>query len=115
VSDQQSFDTLLRNLRGGDVSVQLTEELDRMHTAMLEMVNEHHAEAKGSITLKLNFKTDPKGVVHIDPDITSKLPRPKPGTAVRWLSSSGFAEHDPAQQSLPLRGVPSIEHREERP
>jgi|GEM_PF-4500936 len=112
MSDKKAFTNFLAGLAGGDVAIRLTEDLEKMHTALVEQVNENHSAAKGSITIKLDFKADVQGVVNIDCDVKCKEPRTGTGTTVRWLSDSGFGSEDPRQTRLPLRSVTKIEDKE---
>lgn len=94
----------LRDIRGGLMVDELTEELAAVVNAVLA------TGKKGTVTLKLNIDPASKGdaVVTIIDEIKSTIPKEKKaGTLMFALPSGSLQRQDPRQTELQLSAVPT--------
>jgi hypothetical protein len=97
----------LRDIRGGEMVEELTENLAQVVNAVLA------TGKKGSLTLKLNVDPASKGdaVVTITDDIKVTIPREKKaGTLMFALPSGSLQRQDPRQTELNLSAAPKPEN-----
>lgn len=98
----RSFARFLEQLGDGDVHQELSDELYELGRQLLTQARARLQEVKGTLTLKLKFKADPKGVVDIDHVVEVKVPKPKRAAATMFLTKGGnLSVENPRQPLLP--------------
>jgi len=88
----------------------LRDEASRLATELLGYLHQHaltvSGKAKGSLTLKLNFAVDNRGLVTIDGEATVKQPKPLLGGDCFFITKkNGLSRTNPKQPQLPFRAV----------
>jgi hypothetical protein len=103
----RSFSHLLHQIGEGQFHAELSETMHEL-TKKLEAHAYDFSKAKGKITLSLTVEIDREGLVTIDPEVTTKVPKPARKRGRFWIAPGGhLAAENPKQQQLPLREVPS--------
>lgn len=102
----RSFAVFTANLGGGNLNKDASAELQKVLEKLRDEADYFNIKVKGSLKLELKFSLDPLGVLQVDHDVSSKLPKRKRPTATAWLTKGGNAtfEH-PKQMKLGIRGV----------
>lgn len=102
----RSFSRVLALIDEGVAECQLSEELLALTRAVIAQGKARQKTVAGRLTLTLTLASDETGVVEVAYDISRKDPKPKRSTSLFWTTKSGnLTEHNPKQQSLPLREV----------
>lgn len=115
----RDFTTLLKGIDEGRLSAELDDEMREV----LKKLHEHafnFGKAGGELTLKIKVAMDDAGMTMIMGEVKTKVPQPKRGRSVYWVTR-GFAlsADNPAQMKLPggqplrdVSGPPASEARE---
>ena len=99
----QDVFSFLRDLHQGKVLEELSEEITAITAAV------RAAGKSGELTLKVKFKTPPKGDVSyltFEAEVSSKKPRRDRGDTIFFITNDNrLTRQDPTQTELPFRGV----------
>lgn len=92
----------------------LRDEASRLLTELLGYLHQHalnvSGKAKGSLSLKLNFAVDNKGLVTLDGEMAVKQPKPLLGGDCFFITKrNGLSRSNPKQTQLPFRAVAAPE------
>ena len=108
----RSFAFMLHHINDGGFHSELSETLQKV-IAQLRDHAEAHTVGKGSMTIKLNFTVEKDGIVSVDTDVATKLPKEKRGRSVFWTTEgNNLTAENPRQQRLPIRDVSAPVTRE---
>jgi hypothetical protein len=97
----KTFLQTIADLEWGHFQDECTE---KMREAIMSVAR---LEKGAELTLKLKMKPGAGGQVEIEADVSSKLPKPKKGTSLMFISPEfNLVRNDPRQQALPgIRAV----------
>lgn len=102
----EDFAVVLAAINHGQLRDELSAEMGKVLTALIERSHATSKAAKGKLTLTLDFEVEPSGLVAIDVDVSSKTPKPLRASDHFYATKSGgLSRKDPRQQDLPLREV----------
>ena len=107
MANSRPFMDILRELRGGNVHDQLSDELQALVAAVTQ-------EGKaGTLTLKLTVKPRGKGDgLDVATEITMKPPKETPGVSIFYPTpDNNLVRVDPRQASMELHEVPAASFR----
>lgn len=95
------FISTLGGIRGGDLCLELSEDLQTVVQECME------TGKKGALTLKLSVKRTGARTVEILEDVKLAVPRPSRSATVMFADDGGvLSENDPNQAELALKTVP---------
>lgn len=92
----------------GQCHSDLSDKINELGRALALETKTRNAASSGELALKLHFKLEPNGVTTVGYDITTKMPKPRNGTSIFWVTKGGnFVTENPRQPQLPgIREVP---------
>ena len=100
-----NFGVLVGTIADGEFVEEVTDELRLTVEALYERARNGNRSVKGTITISLDVGVGPNGLVVIDPNVASKLPRKVRRETPLYVGKNGLTAENPKQQSLPLREV----------
>lgn len=103
----RSFSRFIEQLGEGDVHSELSEELYDLGKQLLAQSRARDTNVKGTLTLKLKFDANPKGLVDIEHAIVVSVPKPKRAGSAMWLTKSGNLSPENQRQPL-LPGIREV-------
>jgi hypothetical protein len=93
-----SWDQIFAAIQGGEFLQQLRNQRNDMMAALQEHFEEHRGGAKGSITIKLDFKLEKGGAVAVRASCKTETPNAPPAQGVFWAQpGGGLSLANPAQ------------------
>jgi hypothetical protein len=100
-SPEADIHDLIDTIDDGALFAQLQDDLREIVTTIRKRSSEGNAKVKAKLTLALSFVFDGK-LVQIIPDVTMKIPRPRHGQGVFWVTKDNtLSPQNPAQLELP--------------
>ena len=112
----RSFAVMLQSIDEGSLHTELSDSLQKMNGELHDLAVSAGGKAKGTLTLTLNVAVEANGIVSLDSDVKTKVPKPKRARAVFWLTKgNNLSPENPRQQRLPLREVPPTEKPRDLP
>jgi hypothetical protein len=98
----RSFARFVEVAADGAVHAEVSGELHSLITKLQEESTTRDAVVNGELTLKLSFKAQPNGVVHLGYEIKRKDPKRKTTTGIMWITPGGnLSTSNPRQTDLP--------------
>ncbi|MEO6575503.1 MAG: hypothetical protein ABIP89_16765 [Polyangiaceae bacterium] len=103
----RAFGVLLTSLDDGALHAELSEEVQKVTSALVDLVEKYGVDQKGQITLVLNLKALRSGMITVTSDVRTKTPKVRRGGTAFFATKAGNLTVDhPRQEKLPLREVP---------
>jgi hypothetical protein len=100
----RDFAEVIGEVAGGELNEELSQTLTKVMDELESRALATQTKAKGKITLVLSFAVEPKGLVSIDGDVTSKTPKPlRQGDHFYLLKGGKLSRKNPRQQELTFR------------
>lgn len=102
-STARSFAVIWAQLADGDANREVSQELYDLVNKLYTAAESCGAPAKGSITIKLNVSVDPRGVVGMGWDTSTREPKPQRIAGILWMDpkTGNLMTQNPRQPTLP--------------
>lgn len=105
-----NFGVLLNELNEGAVIDELSQDLSDVLDQLRERAIQTSGKVKGKIVLKLDIQVTSAGLITIDPDVETKVPKPlRKQDSFHLTRGGGLSRKNERQQELPLREVRAVE------
>ncbi len=102
----RAFGATLTQIDDGCLHAECTDELHALLKDLDSHAGKYQRDAKGKLTIVLDFKVSPQGTVTVVGDVKKKSPPAPRATSVFWLTKGrNLSGENPRQQKLPLRDV----------
>jgi hypothetical protein len=99
----RSFARFVEQAADGAVHAEVSAELHQLVTKLQDESLTRDAVVSGELSLKLSFKAQPNGVVHLGYEIKRKDPKRKTTTGIMWITPGGnLSVTNPRQTELPI-------------
>lgn len=107
MADKGTWDigVLLATIADGELREEVSDEIKTTIEQLYERARNANRAVKGTITIALDIGVGANGLVVIDPNVTSKLPRKVRRETPLYIGRNGLTVENPKQQALPLREV----------
>lgn len=101
----RNFNHFLSQVQHGGLHDELSSTLQDVNNQLSEVAGDV-GKAKGTMTIVLSFAHERNGIVSVNADIKTKLPKISRASTVFWTTETGnLVNEDPRQQRLALREV----------
>jgi hypothetical protein len=96
-----SFGYFLATIQNGDLHAELTRDLSEMGAALNQYRQNFGGEPVGEISVKVKFKLDKAGFVHISADPSVKYPKAPKAAGLLFIdASNNFTQDNPQQLNM---------------
>lgn len=95
------FSELIEEFNDGQTHAELTTSTHEVLSRLQDIVSMDSGKAKGTLTLKIGFELNDKGVVAISADIKTNVPKRKIAVVPMWMDRNGtLTDENPKQQKI---------------
>lgn len=94
------FGVLLASIADGELRDEATDELHDLVEKLHERASASARNVKGTLTITLDVKVSSNGMLTIEPNVGSKLPRKVRKDTPFWVGKHGLTQDNPKQQKL---------------
>jgi hypothetical protein len=101
----RSFAQTAAMMDGGNFDRKAQGQLEKLIKQMQAAAINNGGLAKGSMTIKIDFKVD-GSIVEMSPTISTSAPKSRFGKSVLWADDQGLTVQNPNQMTMDLRPVP---------